>query len=340
MRPTARDLAKAAGVSLATVDRVLNDRPNVSEKAARLVNEAIERIGFVRNLAAVNLARNTTYRFRFILPDAGDQFLKEIIREIKAVGESLKSEMVTVEIAQVPIEDSHRLANYLASFDRTKVDGVVIMAPESPQVRDALLRLGERDIHIVRFLSGTKQTAGGDFVGIDNYAAGATAARIVGRFSGAAKGSVMVIAETMQAQDSIERRLGFDNVIHESFPHLQVLPSLETHSDSSRTRRVVSRALEHNKDVVGIYVMSSEARTPTTCIAEFGSLENMVVVAHERTPFSVAALEVGKIDAIIAQNPGHAVRSAVRLLRARADGREPVRSQDQLRIEILLKDNL
>ena len=144
----------------------------------------------------------------------------------------------------------------------------------------------------------------------------------------------------MQAQDSIERRLGFDNVIHESFPHLQVLPSLETHSDSSRTRRIVSRALEHNKDVVGIYVMSSEARAPITCIAEFASLEDLVVVAHERTPFSVAALETGKIDAVIAQNPGHAVRSAVRLLRARADGREPVRSQDQLRIEILLKDNL
>lgn len=340
MRPTARDLAKAAGVSLATVDRVLNDRPNVSKKAAALVAEAIERIGFVRNLAAVNLARNTTYRFRFILPGAGDQFLKEIIREIRAVGESLKSEMVTVEIVQIPIEDSHGLANYLSAIDKARVDGVVIMAPESPQVRDALLRLSERGIHLVRFMSGTKQSAGGDFVGIDNYAAGATAARIMGRFSGHTEGSVMVIAETMQAQDSIERRLGFDNVIHESFPHLQVLPSLETHSDTARTRRVLSRALQHNKNVVGIYLMSSEARAPTTCIAEFASLENMVVVAHERTPFSVAALETGKIDAVIAQNPGHAVRSAVRLLRARADGREPVRSQDQLRIEILLKDNL
>ncbi|MEO8685736.1 MAG: LacI family DNA-binding transcriptional regulator, partial [Devosia sp.] len=73
MRPTAKDLAKAAGVSLATIDRVLNDRPNVSKKAADRVAEAIERIGFVRNPAAVNLARNTTYRFRFILPVAWER---------------------------------------------------------------------------------------------------------------------------------------------------------------------------------------------------------------------------------------------------------------------------
>ena len=340
MRPTTKDLAVAAGVSLATVDRVLNDRPNVSKKAARQVNEAIERIGFVRNMAAVNLARNTSYRFRFVLPQAGDQYLKEIMHEIRAVNDALKSEMVAAEIVQVPIEDSHQVANYLASLDGAKVQGVAIMAPESPQVRDALHRLSERGIHVVRLLWGKEQAAGTDFVGVNNYAAGATAGRIVGRFCHKKDGSVMVVAETMRAQDSIERRLGFDNIINEAFPNLKVLPSLETHADNDRTRRIVSLTLEHHKDVVAIYVMSAEARPPITCISEFVNLGELVVVAHERTPFSVAALQAGQIDAVIAQNPGHAVRSAVRLLRARADNREPVRSQDQLRIEILLKDNL
>lgn len=340
MRPTARDLAKAAGVSLATVDRVLNDRPNVSRKAARQVNEAIERIGFVRNLAAVNLARSTTYRFRFVLPQAGDQYLREIMNEIAAVNDALKSEMVTAQIVQIPIEDPHLVANHLAALDRNKVEGVAIMAPESPQVRDALHRLVERDIHVVRLLSGKEEAAGGDFVGVDNHAAGATAGRIVGRFCRKQAGSIMIIAETMRAQDSIERRLGFDNVINAAFPHLTVLPSLETHADHERTRRIVARTLEHHTDVVALYVMSSEARAPITCISEFLSLDEIVVVAHERTPFTVAGLQSGDIDAVIAQNPGHAVRSAVRLLRARTDNREPVKAQDQLRVEVLLKDNL
>ena len=340
MRPTARDLAKAAGVSLATVDRVLNDRNNVSEKASRQVTEAIERIGFVRNLSAVNLARSTIYRFRFVLPQGGDQYLQEIMQEIRAIDDALRSEMVSADIVQIPIEDPYLVASHLASLDATKVEGVAIMAPESPQVRDALNRLVERGIHVVRLLSGKEQAAGIDFVGIDNYAAGATAARLVGRFCRKEQGAVMVIAETMRAQDSVERRLGFDNVINNAFPHLHVLPSLETHADPERTRRIIQRTLDHTGDVVALYVLSSEARIPIACALEFVRLDEMVVVAHERTPFSVTALKSGQIDALIAQNPGHAVRSAVRLLRARTDNREALRAQDQLRIEILLIDNL
>lgn len=340
MRPTTRDLAKAAGVSLATVDRVLNARPNVSRSAARKVDEAIKRIGFVRNLAAANLARSTRYRLRFVMPQAGDLYIEEVMREIRAVNDGLRSEMVSAEIVRMPIEDPHAVAGFLASLDRAKVEGIAIMAPESPQVRDALNRLVERGIHAVRLLSGVEQAAGIDFVGIDNRAAGATAARIVGRFCRKPAGRVMVIAETLRAQDSAERRLGFDAVMNEAFPHLSVLPSLETHADPDRTRRIVAQALEHNRDVVGLYVLSAEARVPVTCVAEFADLGDMVVIAHERTPFSVAALRSGVIDAVIAQNPGHAVRSAVRLLRARTDNRHTLRAQDQLRIEILLKDNL
>jgi Transcriptional regulators len=338
MRPTARDLAKAAGVSLATVDRVLNHRPNVSAKAVTRVNEAIERIGFVPNQAAVTLARNTVRRFRFVLPGKGDQYLGEIMREIRATDLTFRADMVSVDIAEVEIEDPHLVANYLASI-AAKVDGLAIMAPESPQVRDALRRLEERGIHIVRFLSG-KDDGRVDVVGIDNHAAGATAARLLGRFAEPRAGTVMVIADTMRAQDSIERRLGFDRVMNLDFPNLRVLPSLETHSDPDRTRSIISRQLKHNGDIVGVYVMSSEARVPLTCLAGFTALTRLVVVAHERTPFTVAGLQDGSIDAVIAQNPGHAVRSAVRLLKARSDNLEPVLSRDRLRVEVLLKDNL
>ncbi|MBU2534356.1 MAG: LacI family DNA-binding transcriptional regulator [Alphaproteobacteria bacterium] len=340
MRPTAKDLAKAAGVSLATVDRVLNGRPNVSRKAAAKVHEAIERTGFVRNISAVNLARNTTYRFRFVLPEAGDQFLKEIMKEVGAANSALRSEMVSADVAQIAIEDPHVVANYLSSLDESKLDGVALFAPESPQVRDAIGRLVERDIKVVRLLAGKEQADGVDFVGINNYAAGATAGRIVGRFVHHAQGSVMVISETMRAQDSIERRLGFDAVINESFPHLRVLPSLETHADIQRTRQVVSSTLKYNADIVALYVMSSEARPPLACVSELIDLRDLVVVAHEHTPYCIDALRTGEIDAVIAQNPGHAVRSAIRLMRARADNRLAAIESERLRIEILLKDNL
>ena len=340
MRPTTKDLAEAAGVSLATVDRVLNNRPNVSKKSIRTVNEAIERIGFVRNIAAVSLVRNKTYKVRFILPTVGDQYLEELLKQVEHVNESLSQELAAADVIQLPMSNPHAVANYLSTLDVSEVDGVAIMAPESPQVRDAMTRLGERNIKVVQFLSGQESHEDLDFVGIDNFAAGATAARIIGRFTVRQTGKIMVISETMQSLDSIERRLGFDQVINSEFTHLSVLPSLETYADNERAKRIIARQLERNRDITALYVMSPEARSPVKQVAEFWDLSDLTVVAHERTPFSEEALRSGDIDAIIAQNPTSAVRKAVRLLRTRSANREPDTSQENLRIEVLLKDNL
>jgi LacI family transcriptional regulator len=340
MRPTAKDLAEAAGVSLATVDRVLNDRPNVSKKAARSVHEAIERIGFIRNPAAVSLARNKSYRFRFVLPKTGDLYLRELLERVKESKAVLKGDLTEIDYVQIPTNDAHGLAKYLASISEEEVHGVALMAPESPQVRDAVGRLLERNIKVVQFLSGQEKLPAADFVGVDNFAAGATAGKLIGRFVCEATGKVMVVAETMQALDSIQRRHGFDTVIHEQFPNLQPLPSIETHADERRTNQIIARLLENNKDIVSVYVLSSEARVPLSAIAANIDLRKLTAVVHERTPFSEEALRDNRIAAVIAQDPGHAVRSAIRIMRARADSREPMAAQERIRIEILLKENL
>jgi LacI family transcriptional regulator len=337
---TTKDLAAAAGVSLATVDRVLNNRPNVSEKTKAKVKDAIEKTGFVRNLAAVNLLRNRPYRFRFILPANGDEYLSELLHEVEHTGKVLKNDMTEVEAVQLDMADPIAVANYLSALETSDLEGVAVMAPESPPVRDAIARLHERGLHVVQFLSGQEKLDDIDFVGIDNLAAGSTAAKIVGKFCGGKKGSIMVVAETMQAMDSIERRLGFDRTIAKSFAGLRPLPSLETYGNAPRAEKIIANQLQHNADIIAVYVLSSEARLPIKVLQKMSNLKELVVVAHERTPFSEAALVSDEVDAIIAQNPGHAVRSALRILRARSEAREPIAAQENIRIEILLSENL
>ncbi|PDT05790.1 LacI family transcriptional regulator [Rhizobium chutanense] len=340
MRPTAKDLAEAAGVSLATVDRVLNDRPNVSRKAVHSVHEAIERIGFIRNPAAVSLARNKSYRFRFVLPKSGDLYLRELLRRVRELGQALKGDLTDIDYVQIPTDDAHGVAKYLAGIGEEELDGVALMAPESPQVRDAVARLLERNIRVVQFLSGQEKLPAADFVGVDNFAAGATAGKLIGTFACRKPGKVMVVAETMQSLDSIQRRHGFDTIINERFPFLRALPSIETHADERRANEIIGRMLENNKDIIAVYVLSSEARIPLSATAAKVDLVNLAVVAHERTPFSEEALRDDRIDAVIAQDPGHAVRSAIRIMRARTDAREPLAEQERIRIEVLLKENL
>ena len=79
---------------------------------------------------------------------------------------------------------------------------------------------------------------------------------------------------------------------------------------------------------------------PIEIIAQLKPARSPIRIAHERTPFTENALQRGELNAIITQNPGHVVRSAIRILRARCDQRAPLASQENIRIEIFLKENL
>lgn len=340
MRPTTKDLARAAGVSLATVDRVLNGRRGVTSDTIERVHRAIGEIGFVRNAWAATLARGRAHRFVFLLPGTDDLFLQAIRARIAEVNLALAPEMVQLEVTAIGSGDPHDIAHAIGEIDARHADGVALMIPQSPQARDAVLRLRDRVPDVVSFVAGQDDVPGVPFVGIDDRAAGRTAARLVGRFLCGGPGSVLVVGETMTLRNEIERRHGFDAVLRDAFPRLRALPSLETHRDAIRARRVVETALSNASDVVAVYALSTDARLCLHALAQHARPRPFVVVAHERTPYTERELREGRVDALIAQDPGHLVRSAVRRLRAGREGRSPIASQEDIRIEILLPDNL
>lgn len=339
LRPTTKDLAKAAGVSRATVDRVLNGRDGVKKKTVDKVNQAIEQLGFVRNIQAANLARSKRYRFVFALPRSGDLFLSEIIRHIKEAEETFASELIWCDVAHIDENDPHSISAFLATLAPNETSGVAIMAPESPQVRDAIFRLQERGVAALPFISD-QTTMAEHWVGAKHLAAGATAATLIGKFCRGMSGSVMVVSESMRSRDSLERRIGFDAELNAHFANLRALPSLETYGDQARAETIIANSYNSNPDLVGIYILSSEARVPLTIIQNLTDDANLIKIAHERTPFTECALKSGSLDGVIAQDPGHLVRSAVRKLKAITDKRIAQGSQERIRVEVLLRTNL
>jgi LacI family transcriptional regulator len=92
--------------------------------------------------------------------------------------------------------------------------------------------------------------------------------------------------------------------------------------------------------VVGIYLLGSGHRALAALLRARGELGRHVVIGHELTPHTRAALLAGHLDAVIAQNPGHLARSALRVLRAKAE-RQPIdEGQERLRIEVVIRENL
>lgn len=338
--PTINDIARVAEVSLATVDRVLNARPGVRQVTVKKVNKAIQELGYVRDTAAANLARGRVYNFTFILPANDNEFLSMLEAQIEQLGQGMRHERTKLTFVRVAAFDPVALAEEIKTIDPAQVDGVAIFGPETPSVRDSIAQLKSSGVTVVSLVADIPSSERDNYIGVDNIAAGRTAAQLLGRFLGNRSGKVLVLTGSMLARDHLERRLGFDETMARDFAHLNILPSLEGRDDPDLIQRLLPDALAENPDIIGIYSSAAGNDGLLRHFAYHKPTRRPVVVAHELTPLSRSALQQGIFDAVISQDAGHLVRSAVRIMRANSD-RMPINmAQERIRIDIYLKENV
>jgi len=337
-RVTAQDVARAAGVSVATVDRVLNNRKGVSPATIAKVQSAMEKLSFVRDQAAADLARGRSFRFTFIVPAGETAFFRDVRQEIEAARSAALNERVDIQMVAVPPLDPNAVVQAIHDLGSDIGDGVAIVAIESQIVRDAINRLRSNGKSVVTFISDIPNSARDRFVGIDNVAAGRVAASLLKRFVCAPSGDVAVVAGSGVLRDHVERRMGFEQVMRAECPHLTVLPWIEGEELAGVVDQKLSSLLAENSNVVALYSLGGGTRGVIDAIKSARS--DIRVVTTELSDHTRDALVSGVIDAVLVQDPSHEVRSAIRILKALVVGTPINENQERIRIEIFLRDNL
>lgn len=339
MRPTVHDIAEKAGVSLATVDRVLNNRPGVKAKTRALVEETIVRIGYVRDVAAANLARKRLYRFEFLIPDSDNSFLDQLRVALSDVAALSRIERIEIGMREVAAFDPAALVAAMREAMAGEPDGIAVVAIDDDAVRAVVAEAREMGIAVVTVVSDLPGSARVHYAGIDNLAAGRTAGSLLGRFMGAI-GSVGVIVGSLNARDHRERLAGFEQVIERNYHGIKILPLLEGRDDPARVEMLAGRLLADHPELSGLYSLGAGNRGLVKALRAYASARHLPVIAHELTATTRAALSEGLFDAVLNQDAGHEVRSAVRVMKAHADGLHTVDAQERIRIDIFLKDNM
>ncbi len=342
MKPTVHDIAEEAGVSLATVDRVLNGRPGVRTGTREKVLRAMERLGYVRDVAAANLARKRVYAFEFLLPRNSNAFMQALRAELSAAQKRAAWERTELSLYDVPAFDGPALEGALLETLSRKPDGVAFVAVDSEHINEIVSRLKAEGISVVTLISDLAdkdQGARDHYVGIDNVSAGRSAANLLGRFIGNLPARVGVLAGSLKVRDHRERLEGFLGVLGEAFPNLEVLPVLEGHDDDATVERLLQSKLEETPDIQGLYSLGAGNGGLISALSKSRNRPQFVI-AHELDGTTVPALRAGVIDVVLAQDPGHEIRSAIRVLKAAADNVPIIRDQERIRIDIFLRDNL
>src|SRR6266581_4599499 len=128
---TLRDIARQVGVSLATVDRVLHNRPGVRADTVRRVKETVERNAFQPHVAAAELARGRSRRFAFVMPSGPNPFMQEIEAYLGEMSAWLAARRLAVELVATDVFDPSVLAASLETLSGD-YDGVAVVALDHP----------------------------------------------------------------------------------------------------------------------------------------------------------------------------------------------------------------
>ncbi|WP_448034963.1 LacI family DNA-binding transcriptional regulator [Bradyrhizobium liaoningense] len=351
---TLKDIAREAGVSLATVDRVLHNRPGVRPDTVRRVKAAIERNSFQPHVAAAELARGRARRFAFVMPSGPNPFMQQIEAYLGEMSAWLAARRLGVEMVATDVFDPSALAASLEALSGD-YDGVAVVALDHPGVRAAINDLVDAGTKVVTLVSDVPSSRRHHYVGIDNIAAGRTAGALVGRLVGQRSGKVAIVAGSQGLRDHAERIFGFNQVMATEFPGLSVLPVLEGRDEDDRSEQLLGRLLGSHADIVGLYNVGAgtqgvakalndkalnDKALNDKALSEVGRDKQVIFVGHDVTALTRRLLLQGVMDAAISQNPGHEARAAVRVLLALARGEPILREQEKIRIDIVMRDNL
>jgi LacI family transcriptional regulator len=129
-------------------------------------------------------------------------------------------------------------------------------------------------------------------------------------------------------------------VLASEFPSLTALPSIESFDDPARVGRLICDVAARRPKLAGVYSMGLGNGPLLRALRDSGRLDDLVVLAHELTPTTRQALIEDELAAVIMQDVGHLVRSAMRILRAVREEQPIFDAQERIRIEVILRENM
>lgn len=294
-RPTIADLAGAAGVSVATVDRVLNRRLPVKENTALRVIKAAEEIGYhATGLMKRRMAEVPGRTFGFLLQKRDTEFYQSLAAEL--VGATRASRVVD---GRPVVEFVDELVPQLIASRLTelapRVDALAVVAVDHPVVNAAVEDIVASGKPVFTLLSDLTTVARTSYLAADSRKKGRVAAWAISRLARQpGKVSVLLGSHRYLSQESVE--IGFRGYMREHAPGFRLMEPIINLEDERIAYEAVGDLLASNPDLVGIYVAGGGQEGMIRALRDERAGGRIVAVCNELTSTNRSALLDGTVD--------------------------------------------
>jgi LacI family transcriptional regulator len=298
MNPTMMDVAKAAGVGVATVDRVINQRASVRPETAQKVLEAAERLGFRRaGLIRHRIDQQNSCKLGFILQKRSTHFYREMGDALLAAAQAFSEPRIKAVVEYLDELTPQHMVAKLHELG-AKVDAIAVVAADHPQISQAIDQLSGQGIPVFALISDLSAEACAGYVGLDQRKVGRTAAWAVSRLCRTpGKVGLMVGSHRYLCQEQAE--ISFRSYLREYAPEFQVLETSISLEDIHLAQAATLDLLKRHPDLAAIYVAGGGIEGVIQALHEAEAPTELVTVCPDLTEVTRQALIDGRIDLVI-----------------------------------------
>ncbi len=278
-RPTIADLANASGVSVSTVNRILNGAGGVRPATIQLVQDTAAEINFYGRglIEARRKEAAPVYRLGFLLQQSSRELYQLFGARIEAAAAARTDAKIRPRIEFAEDLDPEKIAAHLLALGGS-CDAVAVVAGDHPLIGQAIQELKVQGVPVVTYITDQSAPDRAGHVGTDNWKLGRTAAWFISETThGPGRVAVFIGNHRYQCQDVSDA--SFRSYIRENAPRLTVDDSRPTHEEPGNAYHLVKDLLRDEPDLVGIYMAG-------------GGISGVLEALQESTPKRRAGVRV------------------------------------------------
>lgn len=342
-RYTIKDIAKLAGVSAGTVDRVMHNRGEVSEASRAKVQKVLDEIDYQPNMFAIGLAAKKKYTVSCIIPAyIQDDYWYSVAQGIERAAVELQSFNVNTNFIYYNHSNKESYLNAHKELLNNLPDGVLLAPNFWDQTFQFTTRLHDLQIPFVFVDVNAEGMNPLKYIGQDSFQSGYIAAKILMREYTKGKEVVLFLSNFKEnpAEFQMQRRMdGFLKYVNETFKGVKVHEVVLNRDNYTECEAVLDGFFKtHPAAKMGI-VFNSRIYHVGHYLKKAG-LKMEGLIGYDLLPQNVALLKEGFLTYLIGQRPGLQGYCAIKALTDKLVFKKEVEPVKYMPIDILMKDNI
>ncbi|NLI21965.1 MAG: substrate-binding domain-containing protein [Clostridiales bacterium] len=302
MAVTIKQIATIAGVSRATVDKVLNNRAGVKKETKETILKIAKELNYQPNLIGKALVMSKKRnKIGIVMTPYYNPFVQAMLEGVNAAAAEIAPFGLEIETKMMVSLDAGELINILNYFESESFAGVAVFPINDPAVVRKVNRMIADGMPVITFNSPVESIHSICFVGQNHYIGGRVAASLLGRrIRGDGKTAIIYSSRSLSCHT--ERMRGFRDKLGEAYPGIRIVETLENQDKSEESFKYTMDLCRKYPDLDSIYITSGGVSGICSALDILGLAGRIRVICHDIPAKVCPLLKSGVIDFSIEQN--------------------------------------